>query len=492
MLIIPLTGKISKRNLPIVTIGIILINCFVFFALQSGDTEKYEQAFKFYVESGLAKIEISSYLDYLRTTQGVDKNIDFENPNQSNKTSMESQFFKMQQDDVFISKLLNDEIITPYEEIFDEWKGLRIKYETLLSTIFSIRFGFKPAQTTLFTFITYMFLHGSFMHILGNMIFLWLVGCALELGCGRPFYIGLYLVTGICAAGLFALVYPNSTAPLIGASGAISGLMGAFAVMYGKTKIRVFYSLGFYFNYAKITAIVLLPIWIANEILQLLFGAYTQIAYMAHIGGLTSGAALGYVNVKLLRRVDETVFEENPKEQIPALLEKALERIARIDMEGARPLLEKVLTIDQNNRDALTHLFNIDKLNPESELFFASASNLLQNLSVDHNAHEELLHTYQEYFRVSERPRLARDLSFNIASVFSAHGYLKEAELIIATFLKRHPTFQKLPTGLLNLARAYLKKGVSKKGKQCLRIICQRYPHSPESQIARSLLVGPN
>lgn len=492
MLIIPLIGKISKRNFPIVTIGIILINCFVFFALQSGDTDKYEQAFNFYFKSGLAKTEISRYLDYLKTTKGVEEKTDFEKPKRFNKKSMERLFLKMQQDDIFILKLLNNEIITPDEEIFNEWKGLRIKYESLLSKTLSIQFGFRPAQKTLLAFITYMFLHGSFLHILGNMIFLWLVGCALELGCGRPFYIALYLVTGICSAGLFTLVYLNSTVPLIGASGAISGLMGAFTVLYGRTKIRVFYSLGFYFNYAKITAIILLPIWIANEIFQLIFGAYTQIAYVAHLGGLISGASLGYLNLKLFRRVDKNVFEEDPKEQIPALLETALERIAKIDMEGARPLLDEVLAIDPNNRDALTHLFNIDKLNPKSAQFYNSASKLLRHLSNDHNDHEKLYNTYQEYLRVSERPKLDRELSFNIAAIFSSQGYLEEATIIIVAFLKRHPTFQKLPTGLLNLARAYLKKGTSEKGKKCLRVICQRYPHSPESQIARKLLIGPN
>jgi tetratricopeptide (TPR) repeat protein len=338
--------------------------------------------------------------------------------------------------------------------------------------------------------MTYMFLHGSFMHILGNMIFLWLVGCALELGCGRPFYAALYMVTGVCSAGLFALVYPNSTAPLIGASGAISGLMGAFTVMYGKAKIKIFYSLGFFFNYAKIAAIVLLPIWIANEIFQLFFGAFTHVAYVAHIGGLLSGAAFGYVNLKILRRVDQDVFQENPKEQIPMLLEKGLDGIAKLDMDRARPFFEKVLEIDPNNREALTHLFNIDKLNPQSQQLYRSASRLLQHLCNDSHAHKELYETYLEYFRVSKHPRLARNLSFNIASAFSLHGYLKEAEKILAAFLSRFPGFEKLPTGILNLAQAYLRVGTVEKARKCLRVVCKRYPESPESQIARKLLKG--
>jgi tetratricopeptide (TPR) repeat protein len=268
--------------------------------------------------------------------------------------------------------------------------------------------------------------------------------------------------------------------------------MGAFTVLYGKTKIKIFYSLGFYFSYAKVSAIFLLPVWVGNEIFQLYFGGYTQIAYVAHLGGLISGAALGYINLRLFRRLDEKVFEEDPKEKIPAILEEALEAVAKLDMDSARPLLEKVLEIDPNNRDALTHLFNIDKLNPQSEQYSKSASRLLRHLSNDSDAHEELYNSYHEYLHISKRPKLDRDLSFSIASVFSAHGYLQEAEKIMAAFLKNSPSFQKLPTGILNLARAYINMGESKKAEKCLRIICKRYPQSPESQIADRLLNDSN
>ena len=490
MLIIPLTGRISKRNPPIITIAIILINCFVFFVLQAGDTEQYNHSIEFYFDSGLAKIEVPRYLDYLETMGTGEKVPDFQMTKDFNRDSVEPLYIKMQRDDVFITKLQNHEVISPEEPIFNEWKRLRTKYEDLLSRVVSIRCGFRPAYKDFVTSVTYMFLHGSFMHILGNMVFLWLVGCVLELGCGRVFYVALYLVSGICSVALFTLAYMNSTVPLIGASGAISGLMGAFTVMYGRTKIKVFYSLGFYFNYAKVSAIILLPVWIGKEVFQLFFGGYTQIAYVAHIGGLISGAGLGYLNLKFFQRVDEEIFEEDPKEKIPSLLEKALERISKLDMDGARPLLEHILELDPNNHDALKHLFNIDKLDPQGERLHKSASRLLQYLSDDRTAHEELYTTYQEYFRVSKRPKLNRDLSLRIASIYCEHGYLKEAEKILAAFLNKLPSFQKIPTAMLNLARAYLKKGASERGEKCLRILCNKYPESAESKIAHRLLKG--
>jgi tetratricopeptide (TPR) repeat protein len=222
----------------------------------------------------------------------------------------------------------------------------------------------------------------------------------------------------------------------------------------------------------------------------LFFGSSSQIAYVAHIGGLISGASLGYVSLRLLRRVDEELFAEDPKEKIPSILEKALERMGELDMDGARSLLEEVLAIDPNNRDALTHLFNVDKLDPQGERFHKTASKLLLRLSRDREGHEVLYSTYNEYCRISRRPRFSLNLLFRISSILSAQGHLKESEKIMALLMRKNPKFQKLPGGILNLARAYLRMGMGEKGKECLKIICQRYPESSESQIARRLFKG--
>jgi membrane associated rhomboid family serine protease len=488
MLIIPLSGKLSKRNPPFITIGIILINCFVFFVLQAGDNRRYLEAIQFYFESGLAQIEVTRYQAYLETHEGGETGRGFQGKKDLDGKAMKSLSTKMQRDETFLKRLRSDQIITPEEETYNTWKNLRAQYEALLSKIISVRYGFKPSQGNLLTALTYMFIHGNFMHLLGNMVFLWLIGCVLELGCGRVLYVFMYLVTGLLSVGLYALAYMNSTVPLVGASGAISGLMGAYAVTYGRTKIKVFYSLGFYFNYARLSAIVLLPVWIANEIFQLLFGSYQHVAYMAHLGGLMSGGLLGYLNLKFLGHVDKEVFDQDPKKKIPSLLEEALQRIAKLDVTGARPLLNQVLEIDPGNRDALTHLFNIEKLDPYGEDFHKTASKLLRNLTDDTDAHETLYRTFKEYCRISKRLKLNLHLLFTIASIFSFHGHLSEAENIMAMLSRKHPELQKIPTGILNLARGYLKGGVHSKAKKCLMIICQRYPESPESHIAERLL----
>ena len=487
MLIIPLTNNISKDNPPLVTILIISINCFIFFLIQSGDGINHQQAMQFYLDSGLGSIEVSRYLNYVETNKNKEI-LHSQYRNKVNKNTVARHYAQMLNDGTFMRKLLTEQIITNDEEIYDEWRELRSQFDDMLSKVTSMKYGFIPSSARYLNAITYMFLHGVVMHLVGNMVFLWLVGCVLELAWGRAVYAGLYLLTGAASVGLYYLIYMDSVMPLIGASGAISGLMGAYTLLYGKRKIKIFYSLGVYFNYTRIYAVVLLPIWIGKEFFQLFFGGPSQVAYVAHIGGLVSGALLGVLNLKLLGHVDQEVFKEDPKEGIDSLLETALQKIGKLDMSGARPLLEQVLEKDPNNADGLNHLFNIDKLNPQSETFHKTTSRVLLRLSSNEENQQRVYDIYKEYADIAKPLRLHPDLLFRISSIFSAQGHLEEAEKIIAMLLRKYPKTQKIPSGILNLGRAYLKKGVSAKGEKCLRVLCKRYPGASESQIALRLL----
>ena len=487
MLIIPLTNNISKDNPPLITILIIAINCFIFFFIQSGDGRNYQRAMQFYLDSGLGSIEISRYLNYVEMNKNKEI-LHSQYRNKVSKNTVTRYYARMLKDGTFMRKLLTEQIITIDEEIYVEWRQLRDQFDEMLSKVTSMKYGFIPSSARYLNAITYMFLHGGVMHLVGNMVFLWLVGCVLELAWGRAVYAGLYLLTGVASVGLYYLIYMNNVVPLVGASGAISGLIGAYTLLYGKRKIKIFYSLGFYFNYTKIYAIVLLPIWIGKEFFQLFFGGPSQVAYVAHIGGLVSGALLGVLSLKLFGQVDQEVFKEDPKEGIDSLLEAALQKIGKLDMSGARPLLEEILEKDPNNADALNHLFNIDKLNPQSETFHKTTSKVLLRLISDKENQQRVYDIYKEYADLAKPLRLHPDLLLRLSSIFSAQGHLEEAEKIIAMLLRKYPQSQKIPSGILDLGRAYLKKGVSAKGEKCLRVLCKRYPGASESQAALRLL----
>ena len=154
-------------------------------------------------------------------------------------------------------------------------------------------------QTT--NIITSMFLHGSWMHLIGNMWFLWLFGNNIEDSMTRPRFVAFYLLSGLAAALLQVVFDPGSVIPMVGASGAISGVMGAYLVLYPRIRVFTFVPLGFFMTSVALPAWVMLIYW---AFLQLI-GGFTSIgvkeggvAFWAHIGGFVAGVVL----VKLFAR----------------------------------------------------------------------------------------------------------------------------------------------------------------------------------------------
>jgi len=143
------------------------------------------------------------------------------------------------------------------------------------------------------------FLHGGLMHLGGNMLFLWIFGDNIELKFGRAKFLGVYLLWGIVAGLAHFAVDPTSSIPAVGASGAISGILGAYLALFPKVRIMTFLMLGFFWRMMHIQARWFLPFWlIFQNILPFVisgFGAeLTGVAFMAHIGGFIIGFAFGY------------------------------------------------------------------------------------------------------------------------------------------------------------------------------------------------------
>lgn len=149
---------------------------------------------------------------------------------------------------------------------------------------------------------TSMFLHGSWMHLLGNMWFLWLFGNNIEDSMGRDRFLFFYLLCGIGAAALQVAVHPDSIIPMVGASGAISGVMGAYLVLFPRVKVYAWVPLGFIPLSIALPAWTMLLYWMG---LQLVGGLLSPmdgggVAFWAHVGGFLAGVVL----VKLFARED--------------------------------------------------------------------------------------------------------------------------------------------------------------------------------------------
>ena len=146
----------------------------------------------------------------------------------------------------------------------------------------------------LVTIVTSMFMHGSWSHIVGNMIFLWAFGPQIEDAMNPSRYAVFYLAGGIASMLAQVAADPTSTVPNLGASGAIAAVMGAFLVTYPRDKIRTVLFFGFIYRITFIPAALLIGLWFLIQLLS--FGVVTNtqtggVAYLAHIGGIIFGAA---------------------------------------------------------------------------------------------------------------------------------------------------------------------------------------------------------
>jgi len=141
--------------------------------------------------------------------------------------------------------------------------------------------------------LTSMFMHGSWFHIVGNMWFLWVFGDNVEEALGHAGYLLFYLVSGFAAAAAQVVADPASAVPMVGASGAIGGVMGAYAVLFPRARIDVLFFFGFFVRVIPMSAIFMLGYWFLIQLLSgSMGGAEGGVAFWAHVGGFAAGAAM--------------------------------------------------------------------------------------------------------------------------------------------------------------------------------------------------------
>jgi membrane associated rhomboid family serine protease len=152
-----------------------------------------------------------------------------------------------------------------------------------------------PGRQTV-NLITSMFLHGSWMHLLGNMWFLWLFGNNIEDSMTRVRFVAFYLLCGLGAALAQVMAEPASAIPMVGASGAISGVMGAYLVLFPRVRVFTIVPLGFYVTNIALPAWVMLFYWaflqFAGGVTSVLSAQTGGVAFWAHLGGFVAGVAL--------------------------------------------------------------------------------------------------------------------------------------------------------------------------------------------------------
>lgn len=450
LLLVPLEKKIELRRFPIITFLLILINALVFFIGQADDGQKELEAEQYYAESGIGDIEVPAYLNYLETTQGrgvsdadKEKISYIEDGLKHDKKFVYRQGFNLSYgDDQFIDELLYKEtIITRDMETYDKWKSsreiLKVKFRSSLAK----GYGFIPKERRPITFLTSQFLHGGVMHLVGNMVFLLFLGIAVENIFGSLRYLGFYLIGGVCADAFYMLFCLKSTIPCVGASGAIAGLMGMYAISYGFRKIRFFYNILFYFNYVKAPALIMFPLWLGNEFLQYFTNEGSNVAYMAHAGGLIGGATIAAFMSLFKTGVDREYMDENVKQDdLAELMSEANTLMGQLEFDRAKRIYLQVVADHPDNLDALKKLFTIEKHKPESLDFLSTCSKIFKIENSSQPVVEEVNNIFKEYLLLTNNnAQLDTPYMIGLAVRFCNHGFLEDAErIIIASINSEH------------------------------------------------------
>jgi len=353
------------------------------------------------------------------------------------------------------------------------------------------KWGYIPADRSLLALLTYMFVHGGWLHLLGNLLLLYITGPFIEDLWGRPVYAGFYLSMGVLSALMYASHYPDFTGPLIGASGAIAGVMGAFLIHFYKTKINFFYWIGFFFRGTfEAPAFVMLPLWVFLEFFNASVVDSIQAdgsggggtAHWAHVWGFVFGVlvAVGMKYLKITEKYIHPKIEaklqrgEGAVDAVITAIHK--KNIGRID-EAYVILLEEARK-NPMRTDVVDALWDVGIEMGNGEEASAYFVKLIES-EIRHDQLEVAWKRYMDLRAKFPQASISPTYQFALLKYLVEHKDLEQAKKMAAEFLERIG-LDASPALLLNFIGIAKKLGptIAKKTIE----ICLGHPEIPEDQ----------
>lgn len=508
MVILPVHHRLERKNIPWMSLLIALLCIYIFAGPQQGDAAIEERAAQLYVEADLASIEKPLYDIYAAShpealihqlkeseegalrSSSAPSSVEFRGASDDSLEASEDSASKS--DGLY-------EIAVQWDRGFRRWleagqgfadaaaardwlERSRAYRETSASTI-GERFTMKSDTPTNFQALTATFLHGDWDHLIGNLVFLLMLGLLVERALGPWLFLGLYLLSGIAASWLWAVTEAFDTS-LLGASGAIAGLMGALCVLWGMRRIRFFYWFIVLFDYVRAPAIWLLVPWLGWEVFQWATNDGSNVAYSAHAGGIMAGAALAaVVRWRGWDRADayeETVGTTDRPEQRLANARSALGRLAFDEAEEAlAPLM--------GNADASFEVrqlgLRIAMTARRTELAKTRAHALLA-MPVRSDDQEQRLHALAAWLKSGGHWSPTEALMH--ACLLAARSRCEEAADILVQVARSEALPSDWPSGWLRLGFDRQRDGDSSGAKTLFAALVDALPESPEATKARS------
>nr|WP_296983063.1 MULTISPECIES: rhomboid family intramembrane serine protease [unclassified Thalassolituus]MAK92612.1 hypothetical protein [Thalassolituus sp.]MAS26302.1 hypothetical protein [Oceanospirillaceae bacterium]MAY01002.1 hypothetical protein [Oceanospirillaceae bacterium]MBL34639.1 hypothetical protein [Oceanospirillaceae bacterium]MBS52491.1 hypothetical protein [Oceanospirillaceae bacterium] len=364
MIILPAERRLDWNNAPVALVAIIVLNILVFFLYQAGDDDRFYDAVESYIHQDFLEQEWPIYQEYLTSQQKTEK---LQNLRQEYS---EEEYFSV------VATLLRDRRFNDYLfengpnlfywEEYNRWLEGRSEIREQIASISYLRFGLQPNDLSIPDLLIHQFLHGGFMHLLGNMVFLMICGFVVEAAIGHIAFLAFYLIGGVAAGLTHSLINIQSDTPLVGASGAISAVMAMYLVLYRWKKIQFFYWFYVIVGYFRAPALIILPIYIGKELYSYFSDTESNVAFMAHAGGFVAGAVLIGLTVAVKPSVlntdylEESDDEVDPYRETMAQIYSALEKYR---FDSASRLIESAIEEYGEHFDLLLLRHNLLKIN---------------------------------------------------------------------------------------------------------------------------------
>lgn len=490
MLIVPLHRAPTWANVPWVTLALILVNAFVFAFLQSGDARVRSGALDYYLQRDLAHWEFPAYRRWLDAHDDDGRRRALFERFAGADASLATQI--LQSDAAFLAELRTGALIAPDTQGRDEWRERRAEFDRRWDAAFTERWMIRFSEFDPRRMFGAMFLHGDAGHLIGNLLFLAVLGLLVEGALGHAAFLALYLLGGLGSAALSIAWRWGETGAALGASGAIAALMGAYCVLWGMRKVRFFWWFFVAFDYVKAPALVLLPIWLGWELLNLFWNEGAHVGFDAHAGGIVVGAllALGARALRWERRdfLDEDLVAD-ARAQREAALAQAREHLGHLRISAARALLEPLLEAQPDDFQVRVALYRCARMEPGTLRLSEAARAVLSLAPRDAAGVREQKAVYEDCLKAGAKPSpLSPMQAIALVRRWPAVGAGADAAGHLAEWIGRAPAMPGLRAACLGVARDLRARGEFAPARALLDRLVATWPGSDEAGKARLLL----
>lgn len=488
MLIIPVENRPDWKNPPLATVLLILINVLVFFVYQGKDTQRIEQSWQWYAASGLVQREHQPFLDYLERSAPQVDDADNDDDDDENHAATPAQIASLQHaqfqhaayDPAFARALHRQLDGDP------QWRADRDRFDALVNTISNRAYAFNAGEARPVTWLTSMFLHGSVSHLAGNMVFLFLFGFALEIAVGRGIFLLFYLLSGLGGTLLYWASEIGTDQSVLGASGAVSGLMGMYIALYGVKKISFFYNVIFFTGRMRAPALIIFPVWVGYE----LIGAYyanDRVGHWAHTGGLLFGFVLLGLWLRFGGAVNRDYVEKTDHD---APFRKSLSHIqdlaVSMKLDAARQAAEALTRAHPRDARAWRAWYGVVKISPASRACHAVVHSLFKqagNAARDPALQTLIEEVAHDYIRIGgDAPALTESASLGLAPRLGRAEHIKPLVFIVDRLLASACRHESMPSILQAAAIVSARAGQAEHAQRYRKELHTRFPDSPEAR----------